>query len=241
MSNLVFAKSPDVENIIANDLRDFLVNEVKFDELFPGNNVKISTDHPFVDLMQQDIPESGSYDLTTGFPSVTVIDTNFDKLIETSVNPKSITIEYAIMAEINKYGRDQFIMSKQTKKTLEETFAANDNANLHGTGYETHRKTHVAIEIWAQNNLLKSKLFDLVSLFLINGKKFELHTNKGVTVEDYTITGERSGIYNFDFGEILYGAMLRFDVAYQVGYYTISDDTIILGGANVVLNNNELI
>ena len=29
--------------------------------------------------------------------------------------------------------------------------------------------------------------------------------------------------YNFDFGDVLYGSMIRFSVGYQVGYYTMTD------------------
>lgn len=233
MDNLVFCHAPDIENIIANDLREFFISDVKFNELFPNDQIKVSTDHPFVQLMNQEISEGEKYDLSA-FPSVTVVDTNFSKLIETPVVPQAIKVKKAILDEIKTGGRDQFIMSKQALLSLEAAFS--EKEELSGEGYETFRKTQIAIEIWAGNNLLKGKIFDLVSLYLIGSRRFNLHNNKNTTIEEETITGERSGIYNFDFGEILYGGIIRFDVGYKVGFYSLKD--MILGGGISIQNNS---
>jgi hypothetical protein len=228
---LSFARVPDVENIIANDLRNyFTISGIEFVSLFPKDTLKISTDHPFVSLMNQEVPEGGKYNLAC-LPAVTVIDTQFTKLIETPVAMQVMKIMPSIIDDIKTYGRDQFIMSKQVSNELEELFKTEEF--IRADGYETWRKTSLSIEIWAANSIMKSKIFDLVSMYLIGQNRFDLHTNQEVMIEEETINGEKSGIYNFDFGETLYGAMLRFTVGYKVGFYTVKD--YIIGNSVTVI------
>jgi hypothetical protein len=236
MANLIIAKTPDIENIIAEDLRAYFADDVHFDELFPkSDNLKVSTDHPFVSLLQQNVTEGEVYNLT-GFPSVTVIDMNWEKLVETPTHPQVVQVKRGIVDEIERMGRNAFIMSKQTLAALKAAFATTDT--LKGEGFQTFRRTHIAVEVWATNNLIKGKIFDLVGLYLMNQRRYDLHTNYGIIIEEGSITGERSGIYNFDFGSTLYGAMIRFPAGYDVCYYVVKDFTI---GADVVVIDDQLI
>jgi len=229
--NLAITKIPDCECLIADDMRDWFNTDQKFSDLFPRDALKISTDHPFVSLLQQKVPEGQAYDLG-GFPAVTVIDTNFSKLVETPVQPMTMKIMPALVGEIKAGGRNRFIMSKQDLAVLEEKFKeleatpAGDQF-LRAEGYQTLRRTQMAIEVWALNEVMKGKIFDLVTMYLVGQRRFSMHTDSEVLIEEETITGEKSGIYNFDFGEVLYGGMIRFTCAYTVGYFIIKDFTIM--------------
>ena len=237
MANLSFCNFPDVESILATTIKNFFYSKMKFTELFPQNTLKVSTDHPFLALMDQQVPEGGSYNLES-MPSITVIDTNFNKLIETAALPKKVIIKKEILDEIAFGGGDQFTMSKQDKAALTEAFKTTNI--LHADGFETSRKTQIAIEVWADNNIMKSRLFDMVSLCLIEQSRTDVRTNYGLMIEEETISGERSGIYNFDFGKILYGGIIRFTVGYFVGLYTVTEGDTILGG-DVVIQNNSIL
>ena len=230
MANLVFTKIPDCEALIADDIKSWFDGDQKFSELFPDANLKVSTDHPFVSLLQQSVPEGGKYNVS-GFPCITVIDTNFNKLVETPVAPQTMKILPAILDEIKAGGRNKFIMSKQALAALTGAFKAlpPEEQFLRAEGYQTLRRTQIAIEIWATNNIMKGKIFDLVSMYLVGQQRFKQHTDNEIIIEEESVTGERSGIYNFDFGEVLYGAMIRFTVAYTVGYYTVKDFVTIAG------------
>jgi hypothetical protein len=239
VADLVFTKIPDCEALIADDMRDWFASDQKFTDLFPNDALKVSTDHPFVALLQQSVTEGESYQLT-GFPCVTVIDTNFSKLVETPVHPQTMKILPAIVDEIKAGGRNMFIMSKQALADLEASFKSLESLPveeqfLRAEGYQTLRRTQMAIEVWALNNVMKGKIFDLVTMYLAGQRRFSMHTESEVLIEEETITGEKSGIYNFDFGETLYGGMLRFTVAYTVGYYIVKDFTIG-AGAQVTVN-----
>lgn len=223
MSVLTLTKVPDCEALIADDLRTWFDTDQKFSNLFPGVNLKISTDHPFVNLMQQSVPDTGKYD-TTGFPCLTVIDTNFNKLVETPVAPETVRLLPSLIDEIKAGGRNKFIMSKQALAELEAAFEGQEF--LRAEGYQTLRRTQIAMEIWTTNKVQKDKTFDLVSAYLFGPNRFSQHTDNEVIIEEESVTGEKSGIYNMDFGEILYGGMLRFTCAYSVGYYIVREFTI---------------
>jgi hypothetical protein len=166
--NLSFAKIPDIENIIATDLKSFFDSDMPFTSLFPNDTLKVSTDHPFVNLMNQEVPEGGKYSLAC-LPAVTIIDSNFSKLVEIPTNPQVYEIKPTIINELEQYGRDQFITSKQVLNLLKEKFLTTDV--LKADGIETFRRTSISIEIWAANNILKSKIFDLISLYLIGERR----------------------------------------------------------------------
>jgi hypothetical protein len=227
--NLNIVRCPDIEKIISDDIRAYFDEDVDFKSLFPMDTVKVSTDHPFINLMNQE-GSGGVYNLSC-LPALTVIDTSFVKLIETPVAPQTMKILPALVDEIKLYGRDQFTMSKQVLSVLEDSFKT--QPFLLAEGYETWRKTTIAIEIWAANNVLKGKIFDLVSLYLVGSRRFSLHQNQGIMIEEETVTGEKSGIYNFDFGETIYGAMVHFTVGYKVGAYSVKDFVI---GAGVTID-----
>lgn len=224
MSKLVLTKIPDCEALIADDIREWFATDQKFSDLFPGQNLKVTTDHPFVALMSQDVKEGGKYDLA-GFPCITVIDTNFTKLVETQVAPQVVKLLPALVNEIKAGGRNKFVMSKKALAELEAAFVGKEF--LRAEGYQTFRRTQMAIEIWAANKIQKDKIFDLVSAYLVGQKRFKQHVDNEVIIEEETITGEKSGIYNFDFGEVLYGAMIHFSTAYTIGYYEVMDYTIV--------------
>lgn len=224
MAKLVLTKVPDCEALIADDIRDWFAMEQKFSELFPKQNLKVSTDHPFVSLMSQEVKEGGKFDLA-GFPCVTVIDTSFSKLVETPAIPQVVKLLPTLIDEIKAGGRNKFVMSKQALMELEAAFK--EKGFLRAEGYQTYRRTQMAIEVWATNKIQKDKIFDLLSAYLIGQQRFKQHTDNEVIIEEESITGERSGIYNFDFGEVLYGAMLRFTVAYSIGYYEVKDYIVV--------------
>lgn len=226
MAKLVLTKIPDCEALLADDIRSWFDTEQKFSELFPKVNLKVSTDHPFVGLLQQSVPEGGKYDVS-GFPCITVIDTNFNKLVETPVLPQTMKLLPVLVDEIKAGGRNKFIMSKQALAELEAAFKGKEF--LRAEGYQTLRRTQMAIEIWAANKVQKDKIFDLVSAYLVGQQRFKQHVENEVIIEEESITGEKSGIYNFDFGEVLYGAMIHFSTAYTVGYYEVKDYTVVEG------------
>ena len=224
MAKLVLTKIPDCEALIADDLREWFSTDQKFSDLFPGQNLKVTTDHPFVALLSQTVAEGGKYDLT-GFPCVTIIDTNFTKLVETPVQPQVMRLLPVLIDEIKAGGRNKFVMSKQALAELETAFVGKEF--LRAEGFQTLRRTQMAIEIWAANKTQKDKIFDLISAYLIGERRFNHHTENEVMIEEETITGERSGIYNFDFGETLYGSMIHFNTGYTVGYYEVMDYTVV--------------
>lgn len=230
---MVISKTVDIETILSNTLKQYLVDDIKINRLFPDSEVKISSDHPFVPLLQQVVPEGDKYDLS-GFPSITIVDTNTGKAVDTPTAPLVYKITPSILDDIRTFGRLKYILSKQDLLDLETLFKTNDE--LKAEGYENFKRSNMAIEIWTTNATVKNKLYDLVNLFLSASKwLFTLHTDYSIIIEDYTISGEKSGIYNFDFGEILYGAMIRFSATHQIAQYELKN-YLIGSSVNVELN-----
>ena len=139
-----------------------------------------------------------------------------------------------MLADIDQYKRDKYLISKQTLVALKK--ALNGQDFIRAEGYETYKRSNLAIEIWATNAVIKNVLYDLIDLFFsASDWLFTLHQNYSIIIEENSVVGEKSGIYNYDFGGILYGAMIKMDITYQIAQYTIKDFTI---GDNAVVTSS---
>lgn len=238
MSNLIIANTPDVEEIFVNELQKYFYEDIKFSDLFPkSDSLKISATHPFVALFEQVVPEGSTYDLS-GFPCLTITDMNSNRALDVPIQGVNqvARVTRAILEDIKSQGRNKYIMSKQTLTDLETAFEGKDY--LLAEFFQTFKKSHVAIEIWSDNKIIKDKLFDLVNLFLINDKRLMLNDVYGLKIDDNTMNGEKSGTFNFDFGKTLYGGMIYLEVDYSTTYTTVKDFTVMDGA---VVTDNEMI
>lgn len=219
---------PDIEEIIIEEVKKYFNDEVRFKGVYPNfGNIRISGTHPFAFLIDQQINDTT---IPTGlFPNVTIVNDTDQKSPEIPIMTplKDILIKSAEISDIES-NRDKYSISE---KDLEELKNLTNNAGeLYAQGTETYRMANMVIEIWSENPKVKNKIYDLMLGFLVGIKRFTIKDEYGIIINEGSVSGEKSGNYNFDFGKIIYGAIMRFTADFSVRNYTIDTDLLKLGG-----------
>ena len=212
----------DVEDIIIEEVKKYFYEEVRFKELYPNfGNLRVSGTHPIAFLVDQQINNTK---LPVGlFPSITIIDDTDQKTPEIPIlTPlKDVTVAAAEVSDMED-NREMHSISDKDLQTLKD-LTQNDNV-LHAEGVETFRSASMVAEIWSENPKIKNKIYDLLIGFLIGIKRFTIKDLYGIVVNDNSIAGEKSGNYNYDFGKILYGGILRFTIDFSIRNYMIDTE-----------------
>ena len=207
----VITKIPDVEGQVVQSLREFLLSEVRVQNIFRNiKSVRVSPVHPFAYLIDQQV--NGARVPTDLFPSVTVI-------ADTDTKPESFfaTVEETSIggAELQDIinNREMYIISDNDLQAIQQYTSAQ---KLNGIGISTIRSVTLSIEVWADNVLLKNRIFDLIESYFAGAKRVDLWNNKNILIHEESIQGNRSGNYNFDFGKILFGGVVTCRADYMM-------------------------
>ena len=82
----------------------------------------------------------------------------------------------------------------------------------------------MVVEVWAENADVKNAIYDITRNFLFGIKRFTIQEKYGIIILEASIRGEKSGNYNFDFGFMIYGGILRFEADFSVRQYIVVSD-----------------
>lgn len=240
MSNtLIITKVPYVKRILVTQLNNYLRNQIGTDELFGKNfkNIRVSEDHPFARLVASKLGIGDDSTSTTDlFPSLTVVVT------ENKYGQNQAQLHPSGQAEVGQAEIDHIIANRKTQYIIssKEVDRIQDGYNLLNptgttpenkltfTGVEQIREASIAVEIWTANSEIKDRLFDLVIAFFTTFGRLSLREDYGIIVNNDSISGEQDGIYNFDFGYRLSGAMIRLDAEYYLRQFQ-GPDVQVLG------------
>lgn len=210
---------PDVEEILITKLRDYLVNEVKFKDIYKNfGNVRVSGTHPFVYLVESDI---NGTKLPQGlFPSITVVMESDAKNPEINIATivKDFEISSTQVADITN-NRDLYIISDSDLSAL-DSLTQNGNT-VWARGARQYRRAYLVCEVWSLNPKVKNRLYDLLINFLMGSIRFTIKQIYDIIIIENEISGEKSGNYNFDFGKVIYGGIVRFPVDYAISQYRV--------------------
>lgn len=235
-SYVVIQKTPDIESILTNMIRFYLKEKVDFQEMFPNQgDVKVVTDHPFAKLIHEQSTSQDGGTTRTGtasmFPCVVVtagsVQKNPPNLLQGGV--QWYTLKRAILNDIDAMGANHFVISQEAITQLTGLFDASPTDEVHAEGIVLPKRANVSIEIWAENHVVRNRLYDLVEAFLGGYARQDLDANHFVTLFDDSIAGEKGGLYNWEFGVFLHGGTLRLHCDYQSMVYTINTVTEIAG------------
>jgi hypothetical protein len=154
--------------------------------------------------------------------------------IPVAANPESIKALREILKK-----QEEEIKTAYEKKEIQEI----KEARVFGYSVRTYRQDSISIEIWAENAQVKNQIYEDVRLFVLCNLRNLLTAKYGgydPKIDDESINGQRSSAYNTDFGVVLFGACIRFEVNYAVEQLLINTELkelhreIILGGKNNV-------
>lgn len=224
---------PDVDMALVQAVRDFLNVTIGWAELYPKyGTVRVSSNHPFVELLDQQV--NGGKLPSNLFPSVTIASVQ-DSMMTGYTLPDGeyVPIQLADLQEIDP--TRGYLISPSQLTALENYLQGNPQSPVSKL-IDVVRTHAMALEIWADNLIVKNKLFDLIVMALSGPIRFALK-GTGITIKAEEIRGQRTGNYNTDFGKLYYGANINFSV--DVDYWQIAVDTGGVGIITDVLTNEQ--
>ena len=236
----------DLEDIMIESLKNYIFNDVRFREIYPQfGDPRIGIIHPFAYLidtqLNQTVTPSGL------FPSVTLVDDSDTKdqqadmatLEDTDLRlyPIALTDISSDLADpvSGKGGGKKYIISQKSFDALQK-ISQTPGAQLYATGMNQRRRTSIVSEIWDRNPIVKNRLYDIVRNFLIGTGRFTLYREKDILIDETSISGQKSGNYNFDFGYMIHGGILRFEAVHIVQQFVVDTEIDPLAGAEVEVN-----
>jgi len=224
----VITASRDYEEIIVGELKKYFFEEVRFKDIYPNfGNIRVSGVHPFVYLIDAEINDKP---LPQGlFPSITVISDNDQKNPEIDIATllEDVKITSAEVSDI-KENKEAYIISEKDLQILDNLTQGDDS--VFAQGMNQNRRASLVVEIWSQNMKVKNRLYDLTLTFFIGKRRFTLKSDYDIVIDEKSVSGERSGNYNYDFGKTIYGGILRMSVDYVIAQYEVDTELQALTG-----------
>jgi hypothetical protein len=227
----IISAVPDVEEIFIDEIKNYLMNEIKFQKIYKNfGNIKISSIHPMAYVLDQNV--NGGNMPTGLFPSITLVnesDGNNARL-EMPVNPEENTITISEISEIENTDlrKKLYIISDDDLLILKDMVNEAPGNKILATGYTKYRTANMVMEIWDENMIIKNRIFDLMVNFFFGEKRFTIKDKYNIVVVEGSIRGQKGGNFNYDFGKMLFGGILRFDVDFSTRQYIIDSDVGVL-------------
>lgn len=223
---LYFLNKPLIlEQSIKKAFEDYF-KTLRSNDYYKNWNIRVTNEHPFA-LMLPDFKYNASL-----FPVIVISTESDGKPSELSnlAETQTLMLDKSDVPLLKKTGYmvcDELIEDLQKEMVQKE--------HLYGITYIVRRKEKITVEIWSENIQLKNELYELCRLFLAGGIHEAMEAecnNNNLVIFDHTITGDRSGNYNYDFGTTLAGARLSFDADYFIEQSII--DTKINGKKKII-------
>lgn len=193
------------EETIKNELERALERS-GFSEVFRNRGVNVCLVHPFEYLFRKDGKSP-----TSLFPCVVVscdedIQAYPDITVRNECAAGSRLLEELEEDRKKPFDLRNYFLSDEARKQMKEHLSG----PVLGEMYKKQKRESVTLEIWADNPLLKNRIYDIVDTFLFGDGRYLLQ-EKNIEVMDESVTGRRNGLYNFDFGKSLYGSTITFE------------------------------
>lgn len=231
---MIISFAPSIEEILQFHIQKYF-KDIKFSEIWERyKSVNVSLLHPFeyfyaklngIESVQEELAKGKKL-----FPSVTIISDNETAAYSEIVNESICTLDKDFIEDLKidlSLPVDERMF--QVAESDVQTLGSLENIDL--VRSDVNCRSHITIEIWADNQILKNRIYDLLDLFLKANGRFELGRDVGLEIMDGTVKGQKGSLYNFDFGKTLYGAVIDFDVIYQKSQFT--SDVQISNGVEI--------
>jgi hypothetical protein len=253
-----------LEQAVCTAIDDYL-NTVQADDIFKNFHTHVTLKHPFAHLYMENGRKAADH-----FPCVVVATGSEGKPPEMDgLPPERQGVSELDAAGFTNEILDQILDIHETitikgkeitrKKpgvpvvAYEGVIAAlrkelQEREQVYGYSMRTYRQDSLSIEIWAENEQVKNEIYEMIRLFVIGDMRnvlIERYNNNDLKIDDESIQGQRSGAWNIDFGVVLSGANIRFEVNYAVEQILINTELerlhreIIIGGKNYAIENNS--
>lgn len=223
-----------LEQVIAEKIEEFL-SLIHSDNYYKNFHIKVTNNHPFAELFLHNNLRAAD-----SFPCIvvsTINDSKTSDLIGLPAQTVGIGLDVNDLDRLSEKSKLSGVCSIVSDETINDLKQiALENNYVYGVQFTQRKTDSISIEIWADNVQLKNELYEQLRLF-VGGYMQEqiknLYSDYDISIFDSTIKGERSNNFNFDFGLILSGGNIRFDVNYAIKQTVI--DTEIAELTNDIL------
>jgi hypothetical protein len=200
------------EEILVTTLTTYF-QTIGWARMFPNHPVvRISNEYPWVPYMNDGWPDLSQVNETL-FPAVTVVSTSDEKSPrEKTVQLSNTKLEKTEMtAFTSQVETDGYMIDPDALTAINTHFLTNDT--LYGLSISDQRRDTVHIDIISDDpSNIRNRIYDQILLFLSGMEQIELFKNKGMTIINSSIGGSRTPEYNTEFGRVLRGSTISFQV-----------------------------
>lgn len=216
---LYFINRPLIlEQEILNAFKQYFDN-LQLQSFYKNWSVNVYNEHPFA-LMLND----GAYNSSL-FPAI-VVSTDSDNK-PTELNGLLTEIQGVALnkSDLDSLKDTGYMVCDEVIEELKKVFDVKDT--IYGVTHFIRRSEKISVEIWSENIQLKNELYEMCRLFIAGGMNVALEhfrETNNLAIFDHSLTGDRSGNYNYDFGTLLSGARLTFDADYFINQIIIDTE-----------------
>lgn len=230
-----------LENALVYLLRKHF-EDLKLGEIYQNFGVKVTNSHPFADIYFK-----GGDNAADSFPCIVVTSESGNKtsdLVSLPTQVRGIAIDKeALDWTIENQDRPGFAcpIAETDADAMREHFKTNQY--LYGYRVNLRKTEKMSIEIWADNEQLKNELFEAVRLFVgckMVGELRKLLDGFDVSMSDASVQEQRSNNYNLDFGMILTGGHIGFDLDYSIEQITLDTEVKNLDKDIIMVIQNHI-
>jgi len=219
---IAYSYIPVIEEILIKRLTEYLMSDCKWADQFPNfPQIRINNEYPWVPyLTAEEYSSNGWLDLNkvseTLFPAITIITNQDLKSPQVFVSMDKTTLEKSELAEFQQQAESNgYLISPEAMNNIINHFSTKDA--LYGTNVVYQRRDTINIDIITDDKTnIKNRLYDLINLFLVGHGNISLSQDMGINIIENSISGNRSGVYNMDFGRELRQASIQVEIDYKI-------------------------
>lgn len=235
---IILAETPVIEEILVNRLESFF-KDLKWDNIYPYHSLNIGNEYPWFKY----INSSGEVDMPSGedspFPSITILTNNDRKspsdMTVRTYNTQLNADEFTAFKNMVNGDTDKFIIAPDAISAMETYFSSNET--LYGIQTVYNRQDSMVVDIVTDCETdIKNRIYDMVSLFLTGKPREDLYKEMKISILQDTVTGNRAGEYNNEFGRMLHGCTLQFSVDYVIASTFYDEAMGVLGSYDITHN-----
>lgn len=224
-------KLDDVEATFVSAITTYFHNHIRVQDMFPKfGTIRVDTTHPAAILnvaLVDNKPVPGNL-----FPSITV------NQVEDSVGPQVLNLEREVVEVNAAWVTDQLANPLANQAQMATLLAYIQNLPVGKQkvyGYMTNDRisTRVLCAIWAENQAIRTFLYAHLRACLYMNKPLW----ESIGLQNWVLAGTPSGLYNLDFGRVMYGAELSLTADRYMTYVHIDTSWTAIEDVNFYFRN----
>lgn len=223
--------APVVEEILVTELLNYF-SELRWDEIYPNHPLRIGNEHPWVPYITEDGIDLSQVQETL-FPSITIGTDGDEKSPDFIKNIAQCVLHKTELSDLTtELAKTGYMYHPDLIDELTIYFESEDD--LYGLEVSTQRRDVINIDIITDDSSnIRNRIYDHVILFLTGKKLVDVFTNQSINIIENTLRGRRFPEYNIEFGRLLRGSTIQFQVDYVIQQNIYETDIATISGVEI--------